>query len=298
MLAALQHLKSLQPLATEMGSAELRQLGQDVLRKSLFAARLNLINVVDDLKLSLADYLAGDTNLATAKQDLLDSLRKYGYQPETGFPAETGAVGNVPPAEPGSLQDLSSDDRLKLIVQTNFRQALNYAKREAGMAPDALEQFPAWELLRLYPRMVPRGERRTAAGLVPVPGDDWPSRWHKAAGLAADNDALRVAQQTGRLIARKDSTIWDVLGDPGVFEDAIGTNYPPFAFNSGFGWSAVARAECITVGLIGESTRIAPRPESFAAGLTKDAASTPLADLRATRAALLAAAQALRGGAA
>lgn len=298
MIAALKHLQSLQPLATDMSSAELRQLGQDVLRKSIFSARMNLINVVDDLKASVAEYLAGDTNLATAKQDLLDSLRKYGYRPDTGFAAQFGPTGTVPPAEPGSLQDLSSDDRLKLIVQTNFRQALNYRKREAGMAPDALEQFPAWELLRIYPRLVPRGERRTAAGLVPVPGDDWPSRWRKAAALAGDADALRVAGQTGRLIARKDSTLWDVLGDPSVFADAIGTNYPPFAFNSGFGWSALARTECVAVGLLGQSTQVAPRKESFAAELNKDANSATLSDLRATRSALLAAAQALRGGAA
>jgi hypothetical protein len=295
MLAAAKYLKTLQPLATSKSSAELRALMAGVERKAIFSARTNLVGYTSDIKAAVLKYLSGDTNLATAKLDLLQALQQYGYTPEQGFPQAPDAA--IPPAEAGSLQDLSSDARLKLVAQTNFRQATNYMKKQAGNEPDALEQFPAWELIRVYPRQIERGQRRGPKGtIVEDPGADWPSRFREAAQLAGDDDALRVLDETGRMIARKDSPLWTELGNPDNFDDAIGTDYPPFAFSSGMGWTDVDRAECVQVGLIDEGDQIAPAGDSeFAAELEKDAASATLSDLQATRNALLDAAAKLRG---
>ncbi len=296
MLAAIQHLKTLTPEATGLSSAELRALMKGVERKSIFSARTNLAAYAQDIKQAVTDYLSGDSNLATQSLTLQQKLDQYGYTPEGGFPDAPDA--SIPGAESGTLQDLRSDARTRLVLQTNFRQATNYMKQQAGNEPDALEQFPAWELIRVYPRQVPRGERIGPKGaLVEVPGDDWESRFQAAAETAGDDDAARVFDETGRMIARKDSPIWEELGNPDNFDDAIGTSYPPFAFNSGMGWRDVDRAECVSVGLIDENDQIAPTDNEFGSELEDDASSATLADLKSTRAALLAAAKLLRGAA-
>ncbi|MDE2106490.1 MAG: hypothetical protein KGL39_55260 [Patescibacteria group bacterium] len=283
MLAALRHFKSLTPLPTNLGSADLRELMQGVDRKSVFSARTNLIDYVNDIKDAIARMMTGDTNLATAKMELLEKLRAYGYTPGEGFPQAPDA--NIPPAEEGSLRDLSSDPRLNLVVTTNFRQALNWQMQQDGLAADALEQFPAWELIRIYPRMIPRGERRGPKGtIIPVPGDDWPSRFEAALAGTGDTDAARVFSATGQMMARKDSPVWEYLGDPANFADAIGTDYPPFAFNSGMGWMPVRRAECLLLGLIRPQDMVVPSARApFGAELSADEATADLADLRAAR---------------
>ena len=61
------------------------------------------------------------------------------------------------------------------------------------------------------------------------------------------------------MIARKGATIWEELGSAAIFDDALDTDHPPFAFNSGMGWRSVPRAECIRLGLIAEDYQ----PEGF-----------------------------------
>ena len=299
MIAALKHLQSLAPEGTSLGSAELRDQMAGVERKSIFSARTNLLAYVEQIKAAVADMLGGDDNLATARLKLKNALAEFGYDPQTGFADAPDA--SIPPAERGSLQDLGSDARLKLVLQTNFRQALNFRKKEAGNEPDALEQFPAWELLRIYAREIPRGEKRGPQGtVVEDPGNDWPSRFRQAAEATGDDDALRVLDDTDRMIARKDSPVWEYLGDPDNFDDAIGTDYPPLAFNSGYGWQAVSRAECVEIGLIEEDDTIAPaKPETFGEELLFDPTKATLANWRATRNELAAAVAAFqKGGAA
>lgn len=53
-------------------------------------------------------------------------------------------------------------------------------------------------------------------------------------------------------IALKSHEIWDNLGDSSLFDDALDTSYPPFAFNSGMGVEEINRDEAISVGVIDE----------------------------------------------
>ena len=62
---------------------------------------------------------------------------------------------------------------------------------------------------------VPRGEAKGSTG--------WEQRWAMAGGELID----------GRMIARKDDPVWRKLGDPELFADGIGNEWPPYAFNSG-----------------------------------------------------------------
>lgn len=120
---------------------------------------------------------------------------------------------------------------------------------------DELDEFPAWELLRVYDRDVPRGFKRGPKGtLIPVPNDAWDDedgRWVKACQSAGDEDALRVFRETGRMVALKSSGVWQALGNgAGGYDDTLGNPYAPFAFNSGYDVDGVPRKECEQLGLI------------------------------------------------
>ena len=96
-----------------------------------------------------------------------------------------------------------------------------------GSQPDRLAAAPAWELIRLYDRDVPR---------------IWAARWRTAGGTPVDG---------GRLIALKGDPVWGELGASANFDDALDTDHPPFAFNSGMGWREITRSEADRLGITG-----------------------------------------------
>lgn len=249
-------------LPTSMGSGELRDtFAPAIRRQSLFSARTANAAYLQKVKDLVASYTAGEIDRPQARLILRQMLDELGYTPEGGFEkAET----EIPPAEEGSLQDLRSEPRLDLILKTNARMALNRGYVEQWADEDQRFAFPAWELVRIYPREVPRGMKRTKAGLVDDPGQDWPSRWQDAGGRFSLD---------GRMIARVDDPIWTTLGDSRLFDDGLDNPYPPFAFNSGYGLRAVDRREAIAAGVIREgdtpgapdgaaSPEIAPAPKA------------------------------------
>jgi len=76
---------------------------------------------------------------------------------------------------------------------------------------------------------------------VSVPRD-WPARWIIAGGKPRPD---------GRMIALKGDPVWGELGGYDNFPDALGVDHPPFAFNSGMGWAAIATEEVDALGITG-----------------------------------------------
>jgi hypothetical protein len=168
--------------------------------------------------------LSGEINIATGRAQLQDKLKELDYNPERGFPGDEP----VPPAEAGSLRDLSSNKRLKLVLETQTSQAQAFAQREAGMDESERFQFPAWELVRFEARVKER--------------DDWDERFVRAGGSLVD----------GRMIALKDDPVWSSLGDSGLFDDGLDSDFPPYAYSSGMAWRAVGRDEAVELGVVSE----------------------------------------------
>lgn len=224
-------------LPTNLSSAQIAEWDAELKNLSVFSARTNQIAHLQKIKDLAEDLLKGEFNEATARALLQDSADALSYDPARGFPGldENGLTGSIPPAEPGSLRDLSSETRTQLIVRTQMRQMANRGYREQGTSPDALFQFPAWEFTRIYPRTNPR--------------TDWLDRWAESGGLIYG----------GRMIAEKGSPVWAAMGSKTLFSDAIGTDYPPFWYNSGGGWRQVSRANCTALG-VPLSAKATPAP--------------------------------------
>lgn len=160
-------------------------------------------------------------------------LARLGYDPQRGFAGDE-ALG-VPPAEPGSLRDLSSEKRLDLILDTQRQLAHGLGMKTRGAA--RVRTYPAWELVRLETRRVPRGSEASDS-----PG--WQQRWMKAGGPQPVTSGTKL-----KLIALKSDEVWSRLGDGALFDDALNTDHPPFAFRSGMGWREVSAEECAKLGI-------------------------------------------------
>lgn len=233
---ALQYLQSRQVMPTDLGSDALKLVQSAIRERSLFSARTTNAGYLQEVKDGIDRMLSGQANEATVRMELQKILDGMGYDPKAGgFPGETPA----PEAERHELRDLSSDKRVKLVLETNLRQVANFAYREQGLSAEAIFQYPAWELVRIYVRRVPRGSSGRDSDL------GWQERWVRSGG--------KLYQ--GRMIAAKDDAVWENLGDSGVFSDGLDTPYPPFAFNSGYGIREVGRAECLALGVPLPTTR-------------------------------------------
>jgi tetratricopeptide (TPR) repeat protein len=123
-----------------------------------------------------------------------------------------------------------------------------------------IDEFPALELVRVYDREVPRDFKIGEGGkLVPVPDDDWPSRWQAAAKESGDNNAAQILQKTGRMIALKSSGIWQALGDgAGGYDDTLGNAFAPFAFGSGMDTDEMSREDAVALGLMDDTDTAEP----------------------------------------
>lgn len=226
---ALDQLAARDLLPTSAGSRQLRdELGPQLRERAWFSARVTETRFLDRMRdvitrlTSPAAQLAQGArriNRADARLALKQQLAEIGWDP-----TEKGVV-------PGSLQDLTSDGRLNLIIDTNKAFANGYGDWAAGQDPDILDAFPAQELIRVVDAEQPR---------------DWVSRWLEAGGQLFD----------GRMIAPKNDPIWTAIS-------AFGLPYAPFDFNSGMDLRDIVYREAVALGVIAAGQRIAPVETGF-----------------------------------
>jgi hypothetical protein len=216
------------------------------LARSVFSATTDNAGYLQSLGKQVEAVLDG-RDKSKARAVLKGQLTRLGYSPDGGFD------GGAEPVRPGSIQDLSSNARLDLILDTQQALLHGRAQEVAGLEAGALEQFPGYELVRQEARRMPR---------------DWLARWKKAGGKVRKDKKGRV-----RLVALKTDIVWTNLGDFNLFNDALGVSHPPFAFRSGMGWDELDKRECIALGLLKRAQKVA-RPRNLPTNLPPAVAST------------------------
>lgn len=238
-LAAAQKRKR---LPTSLDTAGLRKkFSASVRRKAIFSARTHHAAYVADLAKTVEDFVAGKIDQGQARLRLKRRLAAYGYSPEGGF---TGK-GDIPPVPAGSLQDLSSDRRLDLILTMQWGLLFGETRLIRETTPERFALFPAWELVRIGERKVPR---------------NWVQRWVKAGGKVVK----------GRLIAYKNDPIWERLGSSKLFADGLDSRFSPFWFGSGGG--LVERSRPLAEKFLGPMPVLKGGPADLAANRVKTAA--------------------------
>jgi len=209
-------------LPTEFRTQLLRQIAPELRRRAVFSAGVENARILQEIADQTKLLLDGKTDRATARLRLREIIQRLQPEPAS-FDAE------------GGLTDLGSDRRLNLILDVQTEQARSIGQTLQSTTPEALDQYPAWELLRV------RASKESR---------DWGARWEQAGGRLVG----------GRMIALKDDPVWDRLGSSALFDDALDTNYPPYAFGSGMGRAQVFRTEAIALGLIDRDTQVRPEP--------------------------------------
>ncbi len=230
---ALQMAKARNLFPTEAGTAELREMERELLRRSVFSARVTNTRFLQAVKTRVERLLKSDApDVGAARRELRGILKGLGYTTEKGF-------GDAEPVAPGSIQDLTSTARLDLILETQAQLLSGHAQRQHGLTPSSRERAPAWEFIRIKDSAAPR---------------DWLRRWDIAGG--------RVTNEGGvsKFIALKSSPLWDALGDAALFDDALNVNHPPFAFNSGMAWASVSAKRAARLGIGADSASAKPSP--------------------------------------
>lgn len=244
---AVKSLAARNVLPTALDSAGLKQLGGAFHRQNFTSAQTLITDLLDAYKEKVGTIINPTTELradritpqnptgatttginpATARAQVKELMQSLGMQP-------TGAAGGV--------SELASDARINLVIKTNTELSQGAGFAIQSNDPAVLEAFPCWELYRLEGKTKER---------------DWETRWATAAAISGDTDAARVLSESNRMVARKDSPIWQSLGDgPADTTDGLGNPYPPFAFNSGMWTRNIAYDDAEQLGLVNLATQV------------------------------------------
>ncbi len=226
-MEALRRVAAREVLPTNLGSAELREVARGIRERSIFSAKNTMESVLGEIKDQVTELLEGESNVATGRLKVKESLRKAGYEPD--------------PDKRGTIEDLSSDQRIDQVLETNAEQMQGYGHWLEGQDESVLDQWPAQELFRAEAREQER---------------DWLSRWRIAGEASGESSGWTF--QGGRMVALKNHPIWEHLGDTSLFDDGLDNPWPPFAFGSGMDVRDVTREEAMELGLIDRDTVIAP----------------------------------------
>jgi hypothetical protein len=220
-----EYFRSKKSVPSEMRTAQWELVGQWEKEGVFYSAGVAEAEILDEFRREAQKVVEGSTDESTARKNLQLFLDRIGYQPEAG--------------QEGTIKDLRSLRRLTVMLRTNRQLAQGYAQKIRGMGPGAIRLYPAWELVRMGP--MPQSPR------------EWQKRFVMAGGkLTAD----------GRMIALKDDKVWSVLGNKDEFTDALGVDYPPFAWQSGMGWMEVKHKAAKDLGLLDGWKPPAPQPLS------------------------------------
>lgn len=215
---AVERLAGKTNLATTLTSAEWQEVPLAIGERAFFSARVAEAHRLQETRNALQKALTGldttrtradGTAMTYSSTDAIADLRKL-----------WGAEGDS-----GQLTDITSYRRLKLINDFQTEQAYSYGRWKQDLEdPEMLDEYPAWEFVRVEPRRVPR--------------TDWWEHWQAAGDAINWEGATPTA-----MAALKTSPIWAVFS-------RFGTPYPPFDFNSGMGLRDLDREEAESLGLI------------------------------------------------
>ena len=199
--------------------------------RAFFSSQVTQTKILYAMRQNVADLVKAGKSPSEVRRDLRAYLDSIGYDPDKDL-----APGEK--SRRGTIKDLYTKARLDVMMKTNADQAKGYASHLRATTAGAILAFPAYELVRVETRKMPR---------------DWSARWN----AAAQKVGFEGVAKNGAMIALKTSPIWAALS-------RFGNPFPPFDFNSGMGVKDVKKSVCREIGLLGpnEQPEI-PQPPDF-----------------------------------
>ena len=191
--------------------------------RAFFSSQVTQTKILYAMRKNVSDLVSGGKSPSEVRRDLRAYLDSIGYAPAA--------------QDAGTIKDLYTKARLDVMMKTNADQAKGYASHLRATTAGAILAFPAYELVRVERRKLPR---------------DWSARW----AAAAQKVGWEGVARNGAMIALKTSPIWAALS-------RFGNPFPPFDFNSGMGVRDVKKSVCREIGLLGpnEQPKIPEAPD-------------------------------------
>jgi len=225
---AIRFLLDKDPNPEEWDSADWATEKPAVRVRSFFSSRVESARFLDRAQGLIFDYMAkvrddlpnGERALRVGgREDFVMLMRRFMIEEGMAKPDEFQGVNQA------DLQDIRSVSRLRLIFDTNVRQAYGYGQWRQGMKPAVRRAFPAARFVRDRGVLEPRPRHAAHLGEVRLKTDlDWWARYQN---------------------------------DPKI--GGFGVPWGPYGFYSGMGQEDVTRAEAQRLGL-----KVEPSPEEDA----------------------------------
>lgn len=233
---AAEKLREKSPVGSVLNTEEWAQVPLELRDRAFFSAEVEKVRLLSRMQASV--------------QTALDGVRRAGegadggdgaFQSREKFIGEMQELAQREGLDPrglgksdayGTIRDITSVPRLKLIYDHQMQSAQEFARWKAEQDPDVLDAYPAQQFVRVVARKVPRV--------------NWPERWDEAGGQFYG----------GKMIALKNDPVWSALS-------RFGTPYPPFDFCSGMGLRDVSRRDAEQLGLIARGEKPVPAEAGF-----------------------------------
>lgn len=196
---------------------------QDVSLRAFWSSRVENARFLDRAQAFLFDTLANTTEKVVGP-DGVERIALRGGDRATfvrrmrEFMIKEGMVAGEDEffeVDQKDITDIRAENRLRLIYDTNIRQAYGYGQWKQGQTPAILRRFPAQRFVRDRKVMMERP---------------------------------RHSKSEGEVRLKSETAYWsDYQNDPKI--GGFGVPWAPFGFNSGMGLRDVTREEAIALGL-------------------------------------------------
>jgi hypothetical protein len=168
---ALNRLGDRSPIGSVLRSADWLGVPVGLRDRGFFSATVESIRFLQRAADELLDFLSG----ARAVNERGESYLKTGGRAQfiermQEFAIREG-MGPLDPEDAGTIRDIRSESRLRLIFDTQVKAAQDFGYWKQGMDPDVLDAFPAQRFIRVQDVKVPRDYHEEALGTVRLKSD-------------------------------------------------------------------------------------------------------------------------------
>lgn len=168
---AVKKLGERSPVAAALSSKQWSRVPVALRERAVFSARVEDARFLSKSADFFGDFLRntvetlpnGEKALkAGGRAQFVDQLQRY---------AVANGMAPLDPNQRGGLQDVTSESRLLLVVDTSVKAAEDYGYWKQGQDPDLLDAFPAQRFVRVQDVRHPRPYHEAALGTVRLKTD-------------------------------------------------------------------------------------------------------------------------------
>lgn len=220
------------PIGSKLNSEQWLQLPVALREAAFFSATIEDVRFLQRGRNDITDFLAGSREWVEGPDGQRRLALKTGSRADFVKKMQALAIdrGLAPEdiGDTGTIRDIRTERRLRLIFDVQTQQAQDYGAWKQGMDPDILDAFPAQRFVRDFAVKHPR--------------------W-----LHQNNEGV---------IRRKDDLeFWLGMNSPSL--GGFGVPWGPWGFNSGMGVEDVDRETAEAMGLIAPGEKITPVDKAF-----------------------------------